>query len=201
VSDLGREMRFHTFLAVSLCAILAWHSPAVATAEHILHLEQSFIGEGVYALDVVSSNTFDSDLRISCLRGCKATTPYSEMIRGDSFLGAFGNAETLFTLWGSASVYWIRIYYVHDGRITKVLDQPSRSLPDFEVKSEGKPIMALHNDTPGMYLGKMYYGNPPGLTEAECEKIREEPTSYWLWNGSAYVANHGPVSKSCGPLP
>jgi hypothetical protein len=193
-------MRFHTFLAVFLCAILEWILPAAANTEHIMHLEQGFIGEGVYALDVVSSDTFDSDLRISCLRECKATTPYSEMIKVTGFLGAFGSVDTLITLWGSASVYWVRIYYIHDGSITKVLDQPSRTLPDFQVKS-GRPVMALHNDTPGMYLGKMYYGNPPGLTEQECQKIRDETTTYWLWTGSAYVPYHGPVSQTCLPLP
>ncbi len=194
-------MRFHTFMAVSLCAILGWNLPAAANAEHILHLEQLFIGGAVYALDVVRNDIFVSDLQISCLRGCKATAPYSEVIKGDGFLGAFSNGETLITLWGSASVYWIRIYYIHDGKITKVLDQPSRTLPDFDVRAGGKPVMALHNDTPGMYLGKMYYGNPPGLTEEECQKIVKETTSYWLWTGSTYIPYQGPVSKACNPLP
>ncbi len=194
-------MRFHVISVVFLCEILSWNLPAVASAEHIFHLEQSISGEGVYDLDVVSSDAFDSELRISCLRGCKATTPYSEAIKGDGFLGAFGDADTLITLWGSASVYWIRIYYIHDGTITKVLDQPSRTLPDFDVRAGGKPVMALHNDTPGMYLGKMYYGNPPGLTEKECQKIVKETTSYWLWTGSTYISYQGPVSKACNPLP
>ena len=193
-------MRLHIFFVVLLCEILAWNSRAVASAEHIFHLEQSISGEGVYDLDVVSSDAFDSELRISCVRECKTTTRYSEMIKVTGLLGAFGDADTLITLWGSASVYWVRIYYVHEGNITKVLDQPSRTLPDFDVRSEGKRIMALHNDTPGMYLGKMYYGNPPGLTEEDCQKITQETTSYWLWTGSTYISYHGPVSKACNPL-
>ena len=194
-------MRFHTFMVASVCAILGWNLPAAANAEHILHLEQLFIGGAVYALDVVRNDHFVSDLQISCLRGCTAPTPYSEVIKGDGFLGAFSNGETLITLWGSASVYWIRIYYIHDGTITKVLDQPSRTLPDFDVRAGGKAVMALHNDTPGMYLGKMYYGNPSRLTEKECQEIVKETTSYWLWTGSTYVPYHGPVSKACNPLP
>ena len=66
----------------------------------------------------------------------------------------------LITIWASGSAYWVRIYHVGEDGIKKVLEQASKSAPQFEMAEDGSPLVILHNpDFPG--------ANDPGSPGAD----------------------------------
>ncbi len=135
--------------AIVFLVMLAITGQSVANADTIMHLAQKFSDDGYYSIDINSVDSLESVLRISCAEKCKSNLSYSETISGFFPRGAFGDGNTFTTLWSAGSAEWIIIYRIHSGTVTKVLQQPSRTLPDFEADPDGRKIIVLHNDTPG----------------------------------------------------
>jgi len=184
-------MRAVIYIIVFLLMGLQRHGQALADTTLGMHLEQFFFNEGTYSLDVSYGDASSSKLRIYCTDKCHSKTAYSETISGLSLSGAFGTDDTFITRWAAGSINWLIIYRIHGGMVTKVLQQPSRALPDFESTPDGRRVIALRNDTSDVYSGKELYGKPARLTKADHAKIRAETTSLWLWNGSTYVPYRG----------
>jgi len=153
--------------------------------EPSFHLENVLSDGRHYVVDAYNAGPrleFKSQLQIICTEGCGGDQKYSDVF-GDSLIGGFFSDHSINMLFVSGSVLWIRIYYIQRDGITKVLDQSSRELPDFETTCDGKPLVIVHHDSPGEYLGKEYFGTPPGLTAADRRKIRERTTDYWFGMG------------------
>jgi hypothetical protein len=81
------------------------------------------------------------ELTIRCRSDCAGGSPYHEEMF-DSPISAFrlwDGSPDLITTWASGSAYVVRIYHIADDKITKVLDQGTKSAPQFGFGADGTP--------------------------------------------------------------
>lgn len=86
-------------------------------------------------------------LTIHCIDSCQAASSYHEKIF-DSPISAFrlwDGSPDLITIWAGGSSYWVRIYHVGNRGIAKVLDEATRSAPQFGFAADGSPVVMLNN--------------------------------------------------------
>jgi len=164
-SYASRRLYFGTFLTL----FLAHASPArPGTLEDRLTVD---IGKSEYQLDIEQqeekvtwtlSKPGDKEkhpgydtfrmLTIRCINNCKPGFSYQEKL-DDGPIAAFrlwDASPDLITIWGSGSAYWVRVYHIGKDGITKVLEQATKSAPQFGIAEDGSPLVVLHNpDFPG----------------------------------------------------
>jgi hypothetical protein len=127
--------------------ILSMLGHATAKPELTMHRVQIMVDEGYYAIDISYDGSLDAQLRIACMDQCKSAATYSETKPGLFLLGAFGDGDSFITLWAAGSAEWIIIYRINDDIGTRILEQPARTLPDFEGTPDGRRVIVLHTDT------------------------------------------------------
>jgi hypothetical protein len=87
------------------------------------------------------------EITIICVDGCLSQVSYHEEIF-DSPISAFrlsDNSPDIITTWDSGSAYWIRIYRISHGVMSKVLEEASVSEPQFKFAKDGSLIVMLSN--------------------------------------------------------
>ena len=109
-------------------------------------------------------------VEINCISKCVKKIEFSENV--DDFpLGAFrlrDNTSQFVTIWVGATAYWTRIYNIGQGGVKKVLEQASKSAPQFGVSEDGSPVVIMDDQAASIASDYILHG-----------KI-------WRWNGEEY---------------
>jgi hypothetical protein len=88
-----------------------------------------------------------SEINIICIDGCSSQLSYQEEIL-DTPVSAFrlrDNSPDIISIWDSGSAFWVRIYRVGHGMISRVLEEGSVSEPQFKFTKDGSLIVMLSN--------------------------------------------------------
>jgi hypothetical protein len=111
-------------------------------------------------------------LEITCLEGCSTKLSYRETVgdRPISIFRLWDDSDKFITLWTAGSAYVIRIYAATSREIRKVLEEPTKSWPEFLVDAQGEPIVILRNSDLENYVPRDY-------------QLRGV---VWMWNGEKY---------------
>jgi len=126
-----------------------------------------------YQLDFSDSDApgYDTDLQVFCIKGCLSPVKYSEQDDNSSgSLTAFRlskDSPDLVTIWGGGDGYYIKIYRVGNGKITRVLDQGTRSWPQITIDNHNDLLVLL----------------APGIEANYPDPIHFQ---LWAWNGERY---------------
>ena len=123
----------------------------------------NYIGDAVertFQLDIVeikhnaASNRFgrkfdiSREVRIRCIKGCKKDISYRDQQLDMPFGGAFvlrDDSHEFITAWASGSAYRVRIYRVEGDHIAKVMDEGTKSFPQFVMDRDGAFMVLLDN--------------------------------------------------------
>jgi len=113
-------------------------------------------------------------LQIYCLNDCAARIRFQEDFVDTplSMFRLWDGSNKLITIWTSGSAYWVRVYLIDSEGVQKILDQATRSAPQFGVDSRtGSPVVILDNPE----------------SEASPIDYKIHGTA-WEWNGKQYQA-------------
>ncbi len=102
-------------------------------------------------------------VQIHCTAGCREEVTFEEE-SFDSIISLFrlrDDACDFISIWASGSAYWVRIYHVDGATITKVMDEATKSAPEFIYSPNGSLLIRLENP--------------------------DSPVSLWCWNGTRYA--------------
>ena len=116
-------------------------------------------------------NPTERKLTIHCIKNCVSPRNYEERFI-DMPISAFrlwDGSHEFITIWASGSAYWVRIYNINSERILKVLDEATKSAPQFVYSKDGKEMVILDN---------------PYKSDSIDRVILEG--SIWKWSGEKY---------------
>jgi hypothetical protein len=147
-------------IAAVAAAVLGLVFPSFAE-ENLVARATSYLGdtgERVFQLDIVeitskaapnqSGQQIDitREVRIRCVSGCNRDVSYREVVDVPPFGGAFvlrDDSPEFVTTWGGGSAYHVRIYRVEGDHIAKVLEEGTKSFPQFVMDHDGSFITVL----------------------------------------------------------
>ncbi len=110
-------------------------------------------------------------LTIHCINNCRSSSSYQEKI-DDSPISAFwlwDGSPDLITIWAGGSAYRVRIYRVGKRGIEKVMEESTKTAPQFGIAPDQSLIVVLRNpESPA----------PQGSFQAN--------GNIWTWDGRRY---------------
>jgi len=158
-------------LIVALSGLRAYGVDQLQTTFQI----RAFIGPEIFELRVTEDphNSFMTrELQIKCVIACKRRTEYREDVTA-SPLGGFhlDFGSQFLTIWEGGAYYWVRVYDLKPGHITKIFDEASKEFPQIAFSPKGQPLIVLN------------YQNAD--REPRDVKLRG---LVWQWDGHQYKA-------------
>lgn len=110
-------------------------------------------------------------ISISCVSGCSSANTFREQAPGLP-MGLFRISDQhplVFALWGGTTTYAISVYEFRPTGIRKVLDQSSRTMPNFSVRGQQISIITTEYAQSGAGMNR---------------PLRHRT---WAWNGNNFV--------------
>jgi hypothetical protein len=121
-------------------ALTACSAQDETVAQLRVHAETS-----TYLATVVSDPSVLYRLDIHCIDTCASSAPYSEDI-DDGPMGLFitSNDNLLFSLWGSAVAFRVRVWEVKDKGVRSVAEISTRRVPLFTSDKDGRTVIETY---------------------------------------------------------